>query len=86
MKIYQKNMASYREKCHQLEGEKARLKEAKQQLELEVVQLREELDTVSLTSSINSITFHGHLDSGLAAAQNMKTITVSRDNNLYIRK
>ena len=80
MKLYQKNMASYREKCHQLEGEKARLKEAKKQLELEVVQLREELDTVSLTSSINSITFqknYGHLDSDLAA-QSTKAISVSR--------
>ena len=77
MKLYQKNMASYREKCHQLEGEKARLKEAKKQLELEVVQLR---DTVSLTTSINSITFqknYGHLDSELAA-QNTKANSVIR--------
>ena len=83
MKIYQRNMASYREKCHQLEAEKARLKEAKQQLEQEVAQLRGELDAISLTSSINSITFQSHLDSGLAA-QNIQAISVSRYMILHI--
>lgn len=73
MKQYHKNLTSYRKKCDQLEEEKAMLKEAKHQLEMEVVRLREELDAVSLTSSFSSINFptsNGHLDSGFSINAN----------------
>ena len=54
MKIYHTNLASFHKKCLQLEEEKAMLKESKHQLEQEVVRLREELEEVSLKSSIST--------------------------------
>lgn len=78
MKLYRTNLESHHKKCRQLEEEKAILKESKRQLEKEVARLREELEAVSLNSSISSISFqwnNSHSDSGFPA-QNVKPISV----------
>jgi len=65
-------MTNYRKKCQQLEEEKVALKQVKHQLELEVAQLREELDVISLTSTISSITTECE-----SPLQNRKAMSVS---------
>ena len=53
MKAYQEKIKDYRNKCRSLEVEKQSLIDEKHQLECEVSELKQQLETVSLTSSLS---------------------------------
>ena len=58
MKAYQEKLKTYHNKCQSLQMEKESLKNGKCQLELEVTRLREQLDTVSISSHGSSLSYH----------------------------